>query len=39
MNIANQKGLHLGVKIVEKLYVLHPVSKFIILKLITNHMH
>ena len=38
-SIANLKGLHFGVKIVVKLYVLHHVSKFTTLKLITNYMH
>ena len=38
-SIANQKGLHFGVKIVVKLYVLHHVSKFTTRKLITNYMH
>ena len=33
------KERHFGVRIVVKLYVIHHVSKFITLKLITNYMH
>ena len=38
VEILNRKGLHIGVKIVEKHYVFHNVSKFTIQKLITNYM-
>ena len=38
VQILNLKGLHFGVKTVEKHYVFHHVSKFTTQKLISNYM-